>query len=243
MNTKLISLLLLTVVSNSTHATLHNRGNGMIFDDLLNTTWLQDANHANTSAYVTENGRDVTTTNGKMTWDEAIGWTTQLNHAGFSDWRLPDVKPINGTHFQISVGFDGSTDFGEHITSPQTELPFMYYVNLNNLSVHDTSGNLIGCGSTGSCLVNTGIFNNFIPDNYWTDVEIDNIFAWSFNARHGIQTPFDGKANLFYAWAVRTGDVATVPLPAGLWLFSSALFCLITLNKKQHKFGFTQDLV
>lgn len=32
-------------------AALWDRGNGMIYDDVLNVTWLQDANYAKTSGY------------------------------------------------------------------------------------------------------------------------------------------------------------------------------------------------
>ncbi len=97
----------------------------------------------------------------------------------------------------------------------------------SDASVPDTTGVYIGCGSTNACLTNTALFDNFLADNYWTGSEIDTTFAWSFNAQHGIQTPFDGKANLFYAWAVRSGDVATVPLPGTFWLY---LFCLMSLT-------------
>ena len=102
-------------------------------------------------------------------------------------------------------------------------MSYMYYVNLQNSSVHDTSGIYIGCDITGACLTSTALFNNFLPDNYWASTEIDPTFARSFNAQHGIQTPFDGKANLFYAWALRSGDVAVVPLPDTFWLF----FCYL----------------
>ncbi len=235
MNKKIKLLtLLFSLFSVSAQATLHDRSNGMIYDDELDITWLQDANFANTSGYVTAGGRDVTNTNGKMTWDEGIEWVDQLNYAGFSNWRLPDVKPVNGSSFQINVSFDGSTDFGEHITSPQSELSYMYFVNLNNASVHDTSGNLLGCGSDDSCLVNTGLFNNLIPDNYWSNVEVESTpaFAWSFNTQHGIQTLFDGKPNLFYAWAVHSDDIAVVPAPAAVYLFGSGLFGLLVSSRK-----------
>jgi hypothetical protein len=232
-----ISILTALAISLSApaQATLFDRGAGMIYDDVLNVTWLQDANHANTISYVTAGDRDVTTTGGKMTWDEAAEWTAQLNYGGYSDWRLPDVKPVNGTNFQINVSFDGSTDFGEHIISPQSELSYMYFVNLNNDSVHDTSGNLLGCGSSDSCLTNTGLFNNLIPDNYWFGVEVDPTpaFAWSFNTQHGIQTLFDGKPNEFYAWAVHDGDIAAVPIPAAFWFFNSAFIGLMGLNRNR----------
>jgi len=234
MKTKFFSIFLLSFSSFSAQATLYDRGNGLIYDETLKVTWLQDANYANTSGHVTSAGRNVTNTNGKMTWDEAIEWSEQLNYAGFGNWRLPDTKPVNGTNFQIHVSFDGSSDFGEHITSPQSELSYMYFVNLHNASAHDTYGNLIGCGPTDSCLTNTEQFNNLIPYNYWSDTEVENspAFAWSFNTQHGIQTLYDGKPNLFYAWAVHSGDIAAVPVPAAAYLFGSGLFGLLVSSRK-----------
>ena len=235
MKTKFFTLFLFSLSSFSAQATLYDRGNGLIYDNELDITWLQDANYANTTGYVTVGGRDVTVTDGKMTWDESIEWSRQLNYAGYSDWRLPDVKPVNGNTFQINVSFDGSTDFGEHITSPQSELSYMYFVNLNNASAHDLSGKLLGCGAVDSCLANTGPFNNLIPDNYWSDVEVEitPTFAWSFNTQHGIQTLYDAKPNLFYGWAVHSGDIAVVPVPATVYLLGSALFGLFVSTRKK----------
>ena len=233
MSRRLPGCIVLGLLSVNSQAALFDRGNGMIYDNVLDVTWLQDANYANTSGYVTAGGRAVSANAGRMTWDEATTWAAQLNYGGFNDWRLPGVKPINGVNFQIAVSFNGSTDFGEHITSPQSEMSYMYYVNLQNASVHDTSGRYIGCGSTGACLQNTGLFQNFLPDNYWTGTSRDATFAWSFNAQHGIQTPFDGKANLFHAWALRSGDVAAVPLPGAFGLLCSALMALRRLRASQ----------
>ena len=107
-------------------------------------------------------------------------------------------------------------------------------MNLNNASAHDTSGKLIGCGPADSCLTNTASFNHLIPDNYWSDVEVENTpaIAWSFNTHHGIQTLFDGKSNLFYGWAVHEGDIAVVPMPAAVYLFGSGLFGLFISSRK-----------
>lgn len=41
---------------------LYDRGNGMIYDDLSNVAWLQDANYAHSSGYDSD---------GLMTWNEA----------------------------------------------------------------------------------------------------------------------------------------------------------------------------
>lgn len=235
MKTIIFSLLLISLSSFSAQATLYDRGSGMIYDDVLDVTWLQDANYAYTTSYTTSAGRDISATGGLMTWGESVEWASQLSFAGFNNWRLPHVKPINGTHFVYDVSYDGTTDFGEHISSPQSELSFMYFVNLGNSSVHDS---LFGCGpiASSSCLTNTGLFDNLESYNYWsgTEVEYDNFFAWSFNSQHGIQTLYDGKPNEFYAWAVHEGDIAAVPLPSALLLFSSALIALPRLAKKQH---------
>ena len=233
MKIKLALLALIVTNSFSAQATLFDRGNGMIYDDVLNVTWLQDANNASTTGFVTASGRDVTATGGLMNWDESVEWATQLNHAGFNEWRLPHVKPINGTHFVYNVSYTGATDFGEHITSLQSEISYMYFVNLVNSSVHDSPS---GCGPTASssCLTNTGPFENLESYNYWTGTEIEynDLFAWSFNSQHGIQTPYDGKPNQFYAWAVHDGDIAAVPLPAALWLFSISFLGLIKYRKR-----------
>jgi len=235
MNIKTIPLLFLSIVSVTAQATLYDRGEGLIYDDVLNITWLQDANYANTSNYSTAQGRDVTATNGKMTWNEAIEWSRQLNYKGYNDWHLPEVKPINGSNFQINVSFDGSSDFGERITSTQSELSYMYFVNLNNTSAHNTLGDLIGCGPLDSCLINTVPFDNLIAYNYWSDTQVESNpnFAWSFNSQHGIQTLFDGKGNYFHAWAVHSGDISAVPIPSAFLLLSSAIISLTRFNKKK----------
>lgn len=44
-------------------AALIDRGNGLIYDDVLNVTWLADANHARTSGHSVD---------GRMDWDAAM---------------------------------------------------------------------------------------------------------------------------------------------------------------------------
>lgn len=54
-----------------THATLWDRGGGLIYDDVLNITWLQDTNYAYTSANYTTNG-------GMITWAQATIWAATV---------------------------------------------------------------------------------------------------------------------------------------------------------------------
>jgi hypothetical protein len=44
------------------NAQLIDRGGGLIYDNVLDVTWLQDANYAKTSGYVTPGGRNVSVT-------------------------------------------------------------------------------------------------------------------------------------------------------------------------------------
>src|SRR5262250_876083 len=68
-------------------ATLFDRGNGMIYDSVLNITWLQDATYARASKYDSV---------GLFTWNDAETWVNQLVYQGISGWRLPNIAPVNG---------------------------------------------------------------------------------------------------------------------------------------------------
>ena len=87
---KLSILVFVLLVSlgfiSSPEATLWDRGGGLIYDNVLNITWLQDANYGAGSSYDDWN----TSTDAKMTWDNAVAWAVQLFYAGFNGWRLPD---------------------------------------------------------------------------------------------------------------------------------------------------------
>ena len=63
------------------------------------------------------------------------------------------------------------------------------------------------------------------PDVYWSGLEYapDPTGAWGFVFGVGGQGA-GGKGGVYYAWAVRPGDVAPpVPLPAAAWLLLSGL--------------------
>ena len=72
----LLSALALTFgLTLSANATLWDRGGGLIYDDVLKITWLQDADNASTSGY--GNGT------GYMTWYGAKKWAAKLKYAGY----------------------------------------------------------------------------------------------------------------------------------------------------------------
>lgn len=81
-----IVLLTLIFVTPNANAILIDRGSGMIYDNELDVTWLEDANYAMTSGYDAD---------GNMTWDAATTWASILSFGGYDDWRLPTYDPDN----------------------------------------------------------------------------------------------------------------------------------------------------
>jgi hypothetical protein len=68
-------------------ATLWDRGDGLIYDDVQNVTWLQDMNYAATSGYHR---------NGLMEWKNATKWVANLDYQNLTDWRLPTSDELVG---------------------------------------------------------------------------------------------------------------------------------------------------
>jgi len=62
---------------------LHDRGNGLIYDEHLNITFLANANQARAQ------GLGV---NGRLTFEQARQFVDQLVYAGYDDWRLPTAR-------------------------------------------------------------------------------------------------------------------------------------------------------
>jgi hypothetical protein len=158
-----------------------------LYDTVLNVTWLRDPN-----------------VNGLMTWQDAKDWSANLAVGAFDDWRLPTLKPVNGTSFNYEFSNNGTSDFGFAATGVgwgvASEMGHLFYVTLGN----DRS------------LSNTGDFQNLYTNVYWSGLEYapDTSFAWILNigARFGDQRDYE-KATSLRAMAVRPGDVLVSPVP------------------------------
>ena len=146
----ILALLAGLALSGAAQAALTDNGGGLIYDSVLNITWLQNANLAASNTFgVSGIGAD-----GSMTWNTAQSWIGAMNAAdylGQSDWRLPTTSPVNGSSFNYSYSVNGSTDFGYNITSPNSELAYMYYVDLGLAGYYSP---------TGAVQPNWGIFGN-----------------------------------------------------------------------------------
>ena len=76
------------------NAALVDRGGGMIYDDVLDITWLQDARYAVTSGYSSE----------LMNYEDSLIWAEKLVFGGYDDWRLP--RELLTSTASFCTGFD-----------------------------------------------------------------------------------------------------------------------------------------
>ncbi len=225
--TRLAALLLAGGLgfTGTAQAFLIDRGGGLIYDTAQNITWLQDANYAMT------NGDDA---DGRMTWDNSVAWVGSLSYydsvrdTTWDDWRLPTIVDFGSDG--CNYGYSG-TDCGYNVDVSGSEMAHMYHNTLGNLAYHDTEGN---SPQPGWNLINAGPFDNYKYYYYWSGTEFvtSTYAAWWFHTHNGGQGGL-GKGNLYYAWAVRDGDVFATPIPAAAWLFGSGLIGLLGVARRR----------
>lgn len=202
-----IFLSVVFLVTATASGSLYDRGNGMIYDDVLNITWLQDASFGAGSAF--DDGSNIT--DGQMTWNNAVAWADSLLYAGYDDWRLPSMdRNMDGIF--VDCNFASEQDCQDN------ELGYMFFHNL--------------MGSYGDNLTgDQGFFMNIQHAHWASEATVVPGLGWCLGfLSGGAQSEFycsaDPGAYPSGAWAVRDGDVAPVPLPAAVWLFVSAMAAL-----------------
>ncbi|UCV27012.1 PEP-CTERM sorting domain-containing protein [Ferribacterium limneticum] len=228
----------LVLASGSAQAELFDRGGGLLYDDVLNITWLQDANYAKTSGYDAD---------GLMTWTEANTWAANLTfhdsarNVDYSDWRLAANAPV-GADWNYTFSYGGGTDRGYNITSPKNELAYMYHINLGLKSHFSTSGasqpdyGVFGNGTSGG-QADVGPVLNLQSYYYWSGsaFAIDpEGYAWYFRPLDGMQT-YVTQSNLLFGWAVRSGDVAAVPEPESYAMLLAGLGLLAGVARRKKR--------
>lgn len=239
-------------LSSAVNASLIDMGNGLIYDDALNITWLQNANLAKTQTF----GVTGIDANGGMNWYTAMAWMDAMNgfnggqgYLGYNTWRLPTVTPLNGSSFNYVANTNGTTDKGFNISAPGTLYAGSGANELAHL-FHNSLGNKGACaiadGSATECimptpdnfwewgLIETGPFINMLANRYATDVEheLDTMRAFDFGFGWG-QVGTGGKTGIYYAMAVLDGNVSAVPVPAAVWLLGSGLLGLVAVGRSR----------
>lgn len=231
-----LALCVLFAGSGVAQAALVDRGGGLIYDDVLNVTWLQNVTYGAGSSY--DNG--WSNTDGLMTWSSATAWAENLiyydsvRNVTYDNWRLPSLSPANGVSFNYAFSTNGTTDYGYNMTGTRSEAGYMYYADLGNPAS-------VGGNNCYPCGKNAGPFINLTSMSTVWFGAADAPYAdqaWNLDYWSGLQR-MNPKTNQYLAWAVRDGDVAavsaptTVPVPAAAWLLGSGLLGMFGVAKRK----------
>jgi hypothetical protein len=203
---KLVLSAICVLFAGTSNATLIDRGGGLIYDDVLNVTWMQNAQYGSIP-YV----RQVMNWQDAMEFASTVSYEDTVRGQALTGWRLPST--INS---QSSLGWDP--------TGQSSELAYMYYVNLGFEA--NTSLDRFDPEPTSS---NYNPFINLAYRGYWSSTiesaEMDR--AWAFHFHFGYQNYTGTTVDEMFWWLVRDGDVAaptsSVPEPETFTLLAIGL--------------------
>ena len=201
-----VSAGIFSFLSTATPAALVDNGGGLIYDDVLDITWAQPDAFVNVS------------------WDDADTWAAGLTLGGVSDWRLPYISVAAGAGPFPGTPVDCST--ATEVACRDNELGYMFYYNLSG-----SFGSILASGDPDLALFPT-LLNGDNIDRYWSN-EIDPIYAWSFSFVSDGNQSMELQGQNYDSWAVHTGNIGAVPVPAAVWLFGSGLIGLLGLARRK----------
>lgn len=160
---------------------------------------------------------------GSTTWFGAMGYIQYLNSisfGGISSWYLPTVVTTDAGY---NPGTNGSAEGDEFAE--------LFYGELS--------------GTAGSAIPNTITFDNEQNLSYWSSTEATGFdSAWNFYSLDGFND-YDSKGLTFYAWAVTSGQISTVPEPDNLAIFLAGLgmvLLAVHVSKKVNRCHKTKGL-
>lgn len=184
-------------------------GGGMVYDDDLDITIVQDLGLATTNTF----GVSGIDGSGYMDWSTANAWIAAMNSAnylGYSDWRLP--------HSSENFGYNNST-------APD-EMGHLYYSELSGTAA----------GALGTAGPFTGIYNAFWSDHI-ASWNTGTSYWFSFGGPYwtpGYQTAaWQTTTGQYSAFAVRDGNgILAVPEPSRVLLLGLGLLGFLMRRKR-----------
>ena len=198
-----LSASIFVFLSTSTSAALVDNGGGLIYDTVLDITWAQPDDE------------------GRM-WIDANNWASGLTLGGVSGWRLPYISVAAGAGPFAGSPVDCIT--ASEVACRDNELGYMFYQNLGGTQEQP----ILDSGDPDLAL-----FPTLQSVNYWSGTE-DQLagYAWEFGFDNGFPDSFT-VSSFFGSWAVHSGDVSAIPVPAAVWLFGSGLLGLIGIARRK----------
>ena len=196
MKTKsLVTLALGVSLSTGAQADLFDRGGGMVYDSAQNITWAADPNLPQTL------GNSV---DGKMTWSEAVAWTSHLELGGHNDWRLPitlsTVAGLNPAGSEMGHLFD---------TSLAGATNNAHFSNIQDSNYWSGTQSVSNNADAWSFTIKTG--------DQVTSEKTSRFYTWA------VHNGDVGK--------MQQKPIPPVPVPAAIWLFGSGLIALLGVKR------------
>lgn len=162
-----------------------------------------------------------------ITWADYSGaadWNTiqntvfaNLSIAGVTGWRLPSMD-VNGDGVIVTCSATNQQ------ACKDNEYDYLYSYG---------AGNVFGSGITSD---NPRPFSSdtVLPTWYWasTPYAPRPNYYWLLNFSDGSRAGSPNDPNN-YGWAVQSGNVSPVPIPAAAWLFSSGLIGLLGIARRK----------
>lgn len=213
---KIQSLAIATLISAMApvaSAALIDRGNGLIYDDILDVTWTNDVRLAWTLGYdstADDFSAGASSGDDYLTHDQAIAFTSALNtqsfdggtttgYKGATGWRLPQL--VNFTDAElVNSGFSsanaaGVQNRGRNITDTRQELAHLYNVSLGG-DPSASAPNDCQTSSNGGCLFSTADLSLFINTDV-LDISDAGLAAQGLSTSLGGGSR-DGLSTFFY---------------------------------------------